>query len=539
MIRVFCTALVALLFSVSMLVCVSMSVSARAQPASLPVAWAFVLFGEGTDGRPVPMVRSVEEGGTSCPILRDAGGAALATLGPRRRPAGGHFDQVMVCEALYPVGRSANVQFASRRVDLPVVSLGTPRRIVMMGDSGCDGAAGIWPQLCIGNGYDRMWPFGTISSEGATDGPDLIIHLGDYNYRGTPHFIVFPTRATGYAQDLRVSVFDTGDLDDEDVAPRYPIGPGYWSQNMQGSPLPDKWSNWRDDFFIPSSRLLVAAPWLLTRGNHELCSRAGPGWFYLLDAASPLLGPGRSQSECPPQTPSDWIPGAWPRPPVLPFEGRSFPTAPHAPFRVRLGELDIIAIDSSDAGDAVLYALEHYVAVYRAVADLLAQSRNPTWLVTHRPVWGVVKKIKGSPAGDAPYGFINLTQQTAIATVFRDGLPGHVKGVFSGHMHRFQAVGFAGKRPPQLSVGTGGTDLARVIPEPRLLAPRQPVRVPDLDGPDGHVVGLSDFGALVVTLGEGGAWTGVFRGIDNQPLATCDSRWATEAGGSRSVCALE
>ena len=188
--------------------------------------------------------------------------------------------------------------------------------------------------------------------------------------------------------------------------------------------------------------------------------------------------------------------------------------------------------------DAVLYALEHYVAVYRSVADLLGQSRTPAWLVTHRPIWGVVKKIKGSPAGDAPYGFINLTQQTAIATVFRDGLPSHVKGVFSGHMHRFQAVGFAGKRPPQLSVGTGGTELARVIPEPRLLAPRQPIRVPDLDGFDGHVVGLSEFGALVVTVGAGGTWTGTFRGIDNRPLATCDSRWAAEAG-NRSVCALE
>jgi hypothetical protein len=514
-----------------------LSLSGQAQQAS-PMAWAFVLFGEGTDGRPVPMVRSVEESGTACPSLRDAGGMVLASMSPRRRPAGGHFDQVMVCEALYPVGRPANVQFANRRVDLPVVSLGTPRRIVMLGDSGCEGAAGLWPQLCAGNGYDKMWPFGTISSEGATDGPDLIIHLGDYNYRGTPHYIVFPTRATGYARDLRVGVFDTGDLDDEDEAPRYPIGPGYWSQNMEGSPLPDKWSSWRDDFFIPSARLLIAAPWLFSRGNHELCSRAGPGWFYLLDAASPLLGPGRSQAACPPQTPPHWIPGAWPSPPVLPFEGHLFPTQPNVPFRLRLGELDIIAIDSSDAGDAVLYALEHYVAVYRSVADLLAQSRTATWLVTHRPVWGVVRKIKGSPAGDAPYGFVNLTQQTAIATVFRDGLPAHVKGVFSGHMHRFQAVGFAGKRPPQLSVGTGGTELARVIPEPRPSAPKQAIRVPDLDGFDGHVVGLDDFGALVVTLGEGGTWTGTFRGTDNQPLASCDSRWATEAG-DRSVCRLE
>ena len=115
MIRILCVTLGAMLISSS----------AQAQSA-LPTAWAFVLFGEGTGGRPVPMVRSVEEGGATCPVLRDAGGTALATMSPRRRPAGGHFDQVLVCEALYPVGRSASVQFASRRVDLPVVSLGTP-----------------------------------------------------------------------------------------------------------------------------------------------------------------------------------------------------------------------------------------------------------------------------------------------------------------------------------------------------------------------------------------------------------------------------
>ena len=88
---------------------------------------------------------------------------------------------------------------------------------------------------------------------------------------------------------LSVKVYDTGDLDDEDE-PEVPIGPGYWSQNMQGSPIPDVWSAWRDDFFVPASRLMKTAPWLFVRGNHELCSRAGPGWFYLLDPASSLLG---------------------------------------------------------------------------------------------------------------------------------------------------------------------------------------------------------------------------------------------------------
>ena len=61
-----------------------------------------------------------------------------------------------------------------------MVSLGTPRRIVMLGDRVARGLPAGMAAALHGNGYDRMWPFGTISSEGATDGPDLIIHLGDY-----------------------------------------------------------------------------------------------------------------------------------------------------------------------------------------------------------------------------------------------------------------------------------------------------------------------------------------------------------------------
>ena len=48
------------------------------------------------------------------------------------------------------------------------------------------------------------------------------------------------------------------------------------------------------------------------------------------------------------------------------------------------------------------------------LADLLVEA-TPTWIVTHRPIWGVVKRIKGGPSGGQPYGFINLTQQAAIA----------------------------------------------------------------------------------------------------------------------------
>lgn len=57
-----------------------------------------------------------------------------------------------------------------------------------------------------------------------------------------------------------------------------------------GRSLPDSWEAWRADFFAPAAPLLSRAPWVPARGNHELCSRAGPGWFYFLDPHSDLLG---------------------------------------------------------------------------------------------------------------------------------------------------------------------------------------------------------------------------------------------------------
>jgi hypothetical protein len=257
--------------------------AARAQAPALFTA--FVLLGEGSDGAAIPMVRSVAERMTACPVLRSARGGASVQMTARTRPDGGQFDQVLVCEARYPVGEAASVFAGDRRVDLPPVSLDTPRRIVLVGDSGCKGDTRDKPQSCAGDGFAGAWPFGMLSDEEADKRPDLIVHVGDYNYRGTGRGVVFPPGVTGYAQPFRVNVYDTGDLDDEDE-PDLPIGAAYWSQNMRGSPNPDKWSDWRDDFFAPASRLLPAAPWLFARGNHELCSRAGPGPSRLDPASS-------------------------------------------------------------------------------------------------------------------------------------------------------------------------------------------------------------------------------------------------------------
>ena len=105
-------------------------------------------------------------------------------------------------------------------------------------------------------------------------------------------------------------------------------------------------------------------------------------------------------------------------------------------------------------------------------------------------------------------------------------------------MHRFQAIGFGSRHPPQLAVGTGGMELSNVQPVPSPDDPKQPIRVPDLAGAVGYVVGLSDFGAMVMSLGERGAWTSALFGTAGETLATCDSNWPGQGSG-RSVCELK
>ena len=499
------------------------------------MSFAFVLWGEGAQGEPVAMARAVVERATTCPVLQRASGA-WQEMTPRRRPPGIHFRDVLVCETLYPFGEATAVLVDGKRLELPVVTPATPRRVLLMGDSGCRGEALRKPQPCTGDGFTKVWPFGLIAEDEKRSDVDLIVHVGDYNYRNTPRTMTLSPRATGYDRPITVRVYDTGDLDDEDDVPEIPIGPAFWSQNMLGSPIPDNWTAWREDFFIPATRLMKAAPWLLVRGNHELCSRAGPGWFYLLDPGSALLAGARDQAHCPPQTPAGWRPGAWPN--ALPFDGQPFPVLITPPMRLKLGELDLISIDSSNAGDVYLYNLDSYVDQFRQVAGILGQ-RRPTWLVTHRPFWGVVKKFDGGKAGHHdPYGFINLTAQRAVAQAFPNGLPANVAAIMSGHMHRFQAIGFGDRRPPQLIVGTAGIVLSHTHPEPPSPDDRQAIQVPKLDGVDAAVVGLSDHGAMLIEPGRDGAWTGTMVSEAGRVLATCDSAWPRQ-DRRRSVCLLK
>ncbi len=113
----------------------------------------------------------------------------------------------------------------------------------------------------------------------ATKQVEVVIHLGDYLYRESP----------------------------------CPAG----NKGCEGSPWGDSLSVWQADFLTPADKLLASAPWLLLRGNHEECTRAGKGWSRLFDPD--------------------------------PFDAAKGCNPPAEPLWVRLGAVDLLDLDNPAA----------------------------------------------------------------------------------------------------------------------------------------------------------------------------------------------
>jgi hypothetical protein len=448
----------------------------RAEPAPVQstVHAAYVLLAESPAGETVAFARVIVDPGESCPGLVGAGAERIATR-PRSNP---HKFPVQVCEALYPFGRSFTVEGGPKLP--PVVE--APSRIAVLGDSGCK------PKDQEGCGLDDPeWPLPVLARAAAASRPDLVLHVGDYNYRGTPSG--FKTTVDG--QPVQQWYYDAGD----GASPSEQCGiPGpYYSQNSTGNPDADAWEAWWLDFFQPAGDLLAAAPWVFARGNHELCSHAGPGWFYFLDASSDLPEGGGRQLACPSQD------GAGPALPHLQFV---------EPQVLHLGDLDLLVLDSANACDQ----LPGYTDVYRRQLTAAAgRLRGPkAWLMTHRPVWGIADAgatlygCDGQPESGSvlPYGELNQTLQCALSGETGKALLPKLDQILAGHMHRFEALSFAApaRRPPVLVVGNSGV---AEDPEPPVGAFAQTV-----DGAPASGFSVAQFGYLELARDTGGEWHG-------------------------------
>ncbi|HXX70185.1 MAG TPA: metallophosphoesterase [Polyangiaceae bacterium] len=187
-------------------------------------------------------------GGTPVQMnLRAAATTSLAARSVNTLPNKPSLFPVSSCEYQLPSGVTSAV-VAGQSLPLPKAN---PTKIVVIGDSGCRLQNGNGTQSCNDtnpNGTDTPYVFALIASLAAAQNPDLVLDVGDWDYRDNP----------------------------------CPPGLGF---NCGGSPWGFGWDTWEADVFTPAAPLLAAAPWIMNRGNHEQCNRAGQGWYRFLDTS--------------------------------------------------------------------------------------------------------------------------------------------------------------------------------------------------------------------------------------------------------------
>ena len=462
--------------------------------SSTPTVYAaYVLLAPGADGvATVAFARAiVQPGQPECPVLEGAG--VPIPMSFRQNPHGFAVD---VCEATIPFGQQLRLSWNQQA--LPPVGV-NPTRLLVLGDTGCES------QNCPGTGAAQ--PFEAIARAAAavSPAPELIVHVGDYNYRGTKGSVKVKGSTT------TLPVYDAGDDAPDD--PECQLTSPYVSQNADYSEEPDNWDNWWHDFFQPAHALLDRAPWVFVRGNHELCSRAGPGWFYFLDASAAAAVGGSGQLECPfqggDQPPDDSV-----------FNHLRFVP----PYTVDLGTLRIAVIDSANACDG--FAPEATTRIYTDQLRQVLDDVRPgitTWIATHRPFWATTMPLTSSAGIPPAYESIDQTLQEALARAVADGsgtLPDEVRLMVTGHLHAFQSLSFFGDfvapRPPQLVIGDSGVALDTGAPSGAFDA--------TVDGRATHVVGFAKFGFLhVAELRADGSWRGAMLDATRSVLADCDT----------------
>jgi hypothetical protein len=329
---------------------------------------------------------------------------------------------VLTCEAQIPDGVSS-ASIKGRRLKLPKER---PERLIIIGDTGCRIKGGE-AQAC---NDPRAWPFKGIADTAASFEPDLVVHVGDYLYRESP----CPEGNSGCA----------------------------------GSPFGDNWGAWDADFFSPADRLLRSAPWVLARGNHEICSRGGGGWFTFLDPNPPF-------AECQEFTP---------------------------PYVVDIGGLNLLMLDSSNSQDNS--APPDLVQVYsEQIQTLFEAAGDNAWFVVHHPLWGIGEF-------DNALFMINQTLQASTENT----LPPGINLVLGGHIHLFEILKFVGGRSPQMLVGNGGTflDMAVTIPI---------AGVEIAGGVVDEGITFDEFGFVVMDR-VGGSWLISLRNVRGEEILACE-----------------
>lgn len=478
--------------------------------ASISDSYAsYVVLGQAANGKNIAIARTIIDEAILCPAIIASSEQKSIAMVPRENH--NHFS-VVVCEALVEFDKEYQISFSDGVFKLPSVS-SSPQNIQVYGDSGCKSSKPGKPGCARGKAAE---PFKSLADAGASDKPDLVLHMGDYNYRGTSGDVYFTQKnSQGSFQQNKQWPYDAGDGSSAGEQCEQGKGTRFYSQSAVNSNYPDIWRNWHDDLFKPAKKLLAQAPWIVARGNHELCSRAGAGYFYFLDPHSNLIE-GSSQLSCPELDVSK----------SALMNTRQIPT-----YKVALSNLDILVIDSANACDS--FSDSPFTPVYEKVFEQVSQlvSDKPAWLMGHRPIWGVTKYYPDESTGCGnknKLGCVNKMMQKAIAGLAGNKLPDAIKLILAGHMHRFQSVSFDNKRPPVLVIGTSGVELDSSSPDGALTA--------TIDGLNATVLTTNNqlqrkktsydaFGYFQIKLDQSANWTGdLINPAEGLTIAKCSSK---------------
>lgn len=440
---------------------------ASLEPGPAPEA-AYVVLGEGGAA-----VARVVTRAPQCPaITLDQHSAPMAVRAPLQaiplRPAqakGGAqppSSAVLTCDAAIPQG-TQDASVAGQPLPLPRAAA---NRIVVIGDTGC--------RLNKNETQDcndpDAYPFARIAAAAAAWHPDLVVHVGDYHYREAP----CPEGRAGCA----------------------------------GSPWGAGWDAWKADFFQPGGALLRAAPWVLARGNHESCARAGQGWWRFLDPRP--LAPGRDCND-----PADDAGGDFSDPYAVPLGG----------------DAQLIVFDSSATSYKGFAPADprraKYADTWRKLVALARQGRYNI-AVDHHPLFAFgALEDKNSGAVSLFGGDAGLLQ--SFGALDPGLLPPSISMLLSGHVHLWEQVSFASAHPTQFVSGFSGT-AEDIVPLPATPPPGQ---APAPGAVVEHMSSWIDgFGFMTMERTGPEAWLVVVHDRDGRERNRCS------VAGTKSVCAV-
>jgi hypothetical protein len=405
------------------------------------------------------LARAIVTKGNRCPDVSQEG----RTVNMVRRPSPLQSTfPILICEA--KLHGDSDAWIGLRR--LPPRP-DNPQDVVVIGDTGCRMV--YWEiQSCLS---DDGWPFAAVAERAASrikdDGHQfVVIHVGDYHYRENP-------------------------CADQ-------------SKKCGGSPYGDNWETWEEEFFKPASPLLLVAPWVIMRGNHEDCARAGAGWIFFFGL------PGSNGDD------------------ACEHELDSYTLAfGQAGSRRRV----LTVLDTANSRSP--YKIEDRCEIYRRWIMHIDDQVPIVWLALHQPLLSRspdgVQSATTAEDDSCKQGDTTDALKVIRALLLSSPPARTVRLVLSGDTHVFQFFQPTNsERPIQIIAGMGGTalDKFKLLPKDENAKPADTENDRAQDeavtsyGVTGGVLTIAKHG-FVIMHNDGQSWTVKLVDAAGETLATC------------------